>query len=87
MPIQIACKCGKKLRVADDAAGKRVKCPECKATIQVPAEAEDEAPPPPKKKSLPVEDDAPPRKSSAAKAKPLNTFLIPLAFRSWMILL
>ncbi len=73
MPIQLSCKCGKKLRVADDAAGKRVKCPQCKATLPVPvAEAlEDDAPPPSKKiRPAPVEEEDRPRKSAAPKAKP-----------------
>ena len=37
MPITISCPCGKKLRVADEHAGKRVKCPACQAVSTVPA--------------------------------------------------
>jgi phage FluMu protein Com len=36
MPITISCPCGKKLRVADEHAGKRVKCPACQAISTVP---------------------------------------------------
>jgi LSD1 subclass zinc finger protein len=38
MPIEIACtSCSKKLRVPDNAAGKRVKCPQCQTVLAVPA--------------------------------------------------
>jgi hypothetical protein len=38
MPIQIDCKCGRRLKVADEHAGKRVRCPACKTTLAVPEE-------------------------------------------------
>ena len=38
MPIDVSCtSCSKKLRVPDNAAGKRIKCPQCKAPISVPS--------------------------------------------------
>ena len=37
MPITFSCPCGKILRVADQHAGKRVKCPACQAISTVPA--------------------------------------------------
>jgi thiol-disulfide isomerase/thioredoxin len=37
MPIVLDCACGMKLRLADDLAGKRVRCPVCHATASVPA--------------------------------------------------
>ncbi len=38
MPIEVACgKCGKKIRLPDKYAGKRVKCPGCKAPLAVGA--------------------------------------------------
>jgi phage FluMu protein Com len=37
MPITLNCPCGKILRVADQHAGKRVKCPVCQAVSTVPA--------------------------------------------------
>jgi hypothetical protein len=37
MPISVTCKCGKKLKVKDEWAGKRWKCPTCSATFQIPA--------------------------------------------------
>jgi hypothetical protein len=37
MPITLNCTCGKTLRVADEHAGRRVKCPACNAVIAPPA--------------------------------------------------
>jgi len=37
MPITLNCTCGKTLRVADEHAGRRVKCPACSAVISAPA--------------------------------------------------
>lgn len=38
MPIEITCtSCSKRLRVPDNAAGKRVKCPQCQTILSVPA--------------------------------------------------
>jgi hypothetical protein len=37
MPILVSCKCGKKLRLKDELAGKRVKCPGCGQCLAVPA--------------------------------------------------
>jgi hypothetical protein len=39
MPIVVSCPCGKKLRVKDELAGKRVKCPECAQVTTVPSSA------------------------------------------------
>lgn len=36
MPIAAQCRCGKKLRVRDSAAGKRIKCPDCEKPVSVP---------------------------------------------------
>lgn len=33
MPIDMVCSCGKRLRVADDARGKKIRCPGCKAVL------------------------------------------------------
>jgi hypothetical protein len=46
MPIDVRCACGKNLKAKDELAGKRVRCPSCKAvmTLAAPiADAEDEA--------------------------------------------
>jgi hypothetical protein len=37
MPIQIQCDCGKKLRVKDESAGKKIRCPGCQEILSVPA--------------------------------------------------
>lgn len=37
MPIVIHCACGKQLRVADDSAGKRARCPGCNALHSIPS--------------------------------------------------
>jgi hypothetical protein len=58
MPILLKCPCGKTLRVGDEAAGKRVKCPACTAILAVPAPT-----PEPEVFELPPEElEAPPPK-------------------------
>lgn len=42
MPLQIPCPCGKTLKVPENLAGKKVKCPACAEILEVPA-----SPPPP----------------------------------------
>ncbi len=37
MPIEFKCNCGRRLRVADDHAGTRARCPACKAVVPVPS--------------------------------------------------
>ncbi len=51
-------RCGRRLRVADDAAGKVVRCPQCGNTIQAPAP---QAAPAPKRPARPVPAAAPER--------------------------
>ena len=60
MPITLNCPCGKTLRVADEHAGKRVKCPVCNAVI---------APPAPEP-SFEVVEESLPRAMAAARLKP-----------------
>lgn len=44
MPISIACSCGKKYRVKETLAGKKIRCADCAELIKVPAqEAEEDA--------------------------------------------
>ena len=43
MPISFACSCGKSYTVGDELAGKRTRCPACKATLEVPQPAEEPA--------------------------------------------
>jgi hypothetical protein len=42
MPIDLSCDCSRALRVKDELAGKRIRCPQCKSILAVPAK-EDEA--------------------------------------------
>jgi hypothetical protein len=43
MPIPITCgACGRKLKVKDELAGKRVRCPDCRETVAVPKPQEDD---------------------------------------------
>src|SRR5438876_233579 len=37
MPLVVNCSCGKQMRVPDEFAGKRVKCPACQTPCAVPA--------------------------------------------------
>src|SRR5205823_3858617 len=70
--LRIECGCGKTLKVADEAAGKKVKCPSCGqlTLITKPSEAAVSAKPLPKRR--PIEDDeedARPAKKTKAAAK------------------
>src|SRR5690349_324836 len=44
MPISYSCACGRRLRSAEEHAGKRVRCPQCQALVRVPAPAGAAAP-------------------------------------------
>jgi hypothetical protein len=79
MPITLNCSCGKILRIADEHAGKRVKCPACQGILSSASAAPVAAPPParsPSPKPAPpafevVEDEPPPvvRGPSATRAR------------------
>jgi hypothetical protein len=48
VPISVTCTCGKALRVKDEIAGKKIRCPVCKQVLEVPVpemdvEMEDDA--------------------------------------------
>src|SRR5262245_31163249 len=58
MSILLSCPCGKKLRVKDELAGKKVKCPGCAAILPVPGPVV-ETPAPPEEE--PEETEARPR--------------------------
>jgi hypothetical protein len=38
--LEVTCRCGRRLCVADRLAGRSVRCPECRASVAVPAEAD-----------------------------------------------
>ncbi len=53
MPISVVCECGKRLKVKDEAAGKRIRCPGCGTVLEVPsAEAIGQASEPSEKKPV-----------------------------------
>jgi hypothetical protein len=37
MPIALSCPCGRALRIKDEFAGRKIRCPECKSVLAVPA--------------------------------------------------
>ena len=60
MPITFNCPCGKTLRVPDDSAGKRAKCPACSAVVAIPLPPPPPTPPaPPEPEPVFEVDDAP----------------------------
>jgi WD40 repeat protein len=65
VPIGLTCQCGKQLRVRDDLAGKRVRCPGCRELLVV--EAEPLSPPTPVLRPTNV---TPAEKSGKSKARP-----------------
>ena len=75
MPITLNCPCGKTLRVADEHAGKRVKCPVCNAVI---------APPAPEPSFEVVEESPLPRgRGSQAKIARCETRMTTTAATTW----
>ena len=58
MPITFACDCGKQLKVGDEFAGKRAKCPACAAVLAVPTDDSFPTAPPPLPLPATTEDDA-----------------------------
>jgi predicted RNA-binding Zn-ribbon protein involved in translation (DUF1610 family) len=65
MPIPIKCPtCGMVGRVADDVAGRQVRCPKCQAILQLPTPGFEPA------RSAPISSPPPFRKSSAGSKRP-----------------
>jgi len=46
MPISVTCPCGAQLQVVDEAAGRQIRCGQCKRLLAVPASASRTVPPP-----------------------------------------
>ncbi len=67
MPIALECDCSKKLRVKDELAGRKIRCPECKGVIAVPV-PEVEVEPEPEDADAYVTPDEP-KSSTASKSK------------------
>jgi predicted RNA-binding Zn-ribbon protein involved in translation (DUF1610 family) len=59
MSIPVVCKCGKKLSVKDEYAGRRAKCPACGGTLTVPLKGEVETDPVPPKQAATVPASTP----------------------------
>jgi hypothetical protein len=69
MPITLQCDCGKKFKVVDDLAGKRVKCPECKEIVNVPGGIQAREPPPDDEDEGEDYDDRPARVKKKKKKR------------------
>lgn len=65
--MMLRCECGKALRVPDDAAGKKVRCPACQAVLTVPAE---DLPPIAEVIAAPAPPPPPPPRRVAAAPEP-----------------
>lgn len=79
--ISLSCDhCDKPLRVRDELAGKRIKCPGCGGVVAVPVDADEDAPAP--KKKAPVrrrvedDDDDAPRDAKKGPPKPSTILFI-----------
>jgi hypothetical protein len=75
MAIPVTCECGRKINLPDEYAGKKGKCPECGATIPIPARPEPApAKEPPKEESFPEPEAKPAgipvKRKAAAGASP-----------------
>src|SRR5262249_25222568 len=76
MSISLSCSCGRAMRVKEDCAGKRVRCPACKAILVVPAPtSQEQVQPEPgttKPPQVPVRlgGSPPPRRPSPRKLPP-----------------
>ncbi len=77
MSIQVKCACGKSLKVRDEAAGKKIKCPGCQATLEVPEPALDLMPDDPKP-AAPAPAEAPPPARPGRAEKEFNPPAFPL---------
>ncbi|MCA9065426.1 MAG: prolyl oligopeptidase family serine peptidase [Planctomycetaceae bacterium] len=60
------CSCGKELTLADNLRGKRIRCPDCRSILTVPASPA-ASPPRPQKPSLPAKPSAPPAPAPAIR--------------------
>jgi hypothetical protein len=67
MAIPVTCECGREINLPDEYAGKKGKCPECGATIPIPANAK---PAPAKEPPPGLEVKEPSEKEPEPKAKP-----------------
>lgn len=59
MPVDASCECGKKYRLPDSTAGKKIKCKSCGAAVAVPGVSEPSTQRPRKKITRPIEENSP----------------------------
>jgi lipopolysaccharide-induced tumor necrosis factor-alpha factor len=81
IPIKIKCpECGKTLRVADEHAGRKVKCPGCQAVITIPATSNSAQADPNVPRAAPAPQTASnaPERSMPVQKKPLPAAMPPL---------
>lgn len=72
--ISVGCPCGKSLRVKEEFAGRKVRCPACSQPLAIPAaEAEFAEPLEEEWDETPEEEPAPPPKRGIKKSKPDKT--------------
>lgn len=67
MPIPLQCNCGRRLNLADNLCGKRIKCPECAAILTVPTAQVSSST---KNKVAKVQPTKKPPEDNSAKPKP-----------------
>ena len=65
MAITLPCSCGKKLKMKDELAGKRIKCPACAAVLTVPEPEAEEVELEPVEPEAPAEPDEEPEEREA----------------------
>lgn len=78
MPILVSCNCGKKFRVADDLAGKRIRCIGCKEVVRVPGAEQTEFEHPAAPGPTAIVADVPPPQEPRTQASD-QTDVLPLA--------
>lgn len=68
MPIPVECECGRAMRVKDEMAGKKGRCPSCNGILLIPAVAA----PPPLREVQPAADDEDerPRRRESIRTRP-----------------
>lgn len=72
--IDVACGCGKRMRVADEHAGKVIRCPQCRNPLPVPAAPVAPVPVPPAERTYaaPAPEPEPERRPAAPSPTPAD---------------
>jgi DNA-directed RNA polymerase subunit RPC12/RpoP len=69
MPIELKCKCGRAMRLKDDAAGRKIRCPDCETMLLVPQPVDADEPDVVDDSEI-VEETAQPRKMTPPPLPP-----------------